>query len=36
MAIGDLVAKLLCDSSNFNNNIKRSQREVQEFKRKTE
>lgn len=36
MAIGDLVARLLCDSSNFDNNIRRSQKEVQEFKRKTE
>lgn len=34
--VGDLVAKLLCDSSNFDKNIKKSQKEVQEFKRKTE
>lgn len=34
--VGDLVAKLFCDSSNFDKNIKKSQKEVQEFKRKTE
>ena len=34
--VGDLIARLLCDSSNFDNNIKKSQKEVQEFKRKTE
>lgn len=36
MAVGDLTAKLFCDSSNFDKNIKKSQKEVQEFKRKTE
>lgn len=36
MAIGELVTRLTCDSSNFDNNIKKSQKEVQEFKRKTE
>lgn len=36
MAIGELVARLLCDSNNFDNNIRRSQREVQEFRRRTE
>lgn len=36
MAIGELVARLLCDSSNFDRNIERSQREVQEFRRRTE
>lgn len=34
--VGDLVAKLFCDNSNFDKNIKKSQKEVQEFKRKTE
>lgn len=34
--VGELVAKLFCDSKNFDNNIKKSQKEVQEFKRKTE
>ena len=36
MAIGELVTRLTCDSSNFDNNIRRSQREVQEFRRRTE
>lgn len=36
MAVGELIAKLFCDSKNFDNNIKKSQKEVQEFKRKTE
>lgn len=36
MAIGELVAKLFCDSTDFDKNIKKSQKEVQEFKRKTE
>ena len=36
MAIGELITRLFCDSSNFDNNIKKSQKEVQEFKRKTE
>lgn len=34
--VGDLIAKLFCDSTNFDKNIKKSQKEVQEFKRKTE
>ena len=36
MAIGELVTRLTCDSSNFDNNIRRSQREIQEFRRRTE
>lgn len=36
MAIGELITRLTCDSSNFDSNIKKSQKEVQEFKRKTE
>lgn len=36
MAIGELVTRLTCDSRNFDNNIRRSQREVQEFRRRTE
>ena len=36
MAIGELVTRLTCDSSNFDNNIRRSQREVQEFRRRSE
>lgn len=36
MAIGELVARLTCDSKNFDRNIKKSQKEIQEFKRKTE
>lgn len=34
--VGDLIAKLFCDSTDFDKNIKKSQKEVQEFKRKTE
>lgn len=34
--VGDLIARLLCDSSDFDSNINKSQKEVQEFKRKTE
>lgn len=36
MAIGELVTRLTCDSSNFDSNIRRSQREVQEFRRRAE
>ena len=34
--VGDLIAHLFCDSTDFDKNIKKSQKEVQEFKRKSE